>query len=231
VNNSLEVEHLSVSFGEHQVIRDLSFSLENGTSLAVIGPNGAGKTVLFQALIGSVPCQGTIRWAPNVRIGYVPQKLDLERDMPVTGNDFLQARAKLSRVTQVDIARILNFCGLSPLVLRSPIGTLSGGQFQRLLIAFALLGNPSVLMLDEPTAGVDEPGQKQLNDLISNLQQERGMTVLFISHELSVVYRYATHVLCLGRGSTCFGSPQKELTAEKLRDIYGSPIDYHVHEH
>jgi zinc transport system ATP-binding protein len=230
VNHILEVENLSVRFGDQQVLRALSFSLTEGSSLAVIGPNGAGKTVLFQALIGSIPCEGSVRWAPGVRIGYVPQKLDLERDVPITGADFLEARAKLARVSQTEMARILELCGIANGVKQNPIGTLSGGQFQRLLIAFALLGNPSVLMLDEPTAGVDEPGQKQLNELISHLQQQRGLTVLFISHELSVVYRYATHVLCLGRGHTCFGVPRKVLTPELLLDIYGSPVDYHVHD-
>ena len=96
MSNVLEVEHLSVRFGKVEVLTDLSFSVPAGTSLAVIGPNGAGKTVLFQALIGSAPSEGTIRWAPDVRLGYVPQKLDLERDVPITGADFLRARAKLT---------------------------------------------------------------------------------------------------------------------------------------
>ena len=231
VNHALEVDHLSVRFGEHQVLKDLSFNLEHGSSLAVIGPNGAGKTVLFQALIGSVSCEGNVQWAPDVSIGYVPQKLDLDRDVPVAGTDFLKARASIAHVSQSYIARVLELVGISAEVARIPIGELSGGQFQRLLIAFALLGNPTVLMLDEPTAGIDEPGQKQLNELINRLQEERGLTVLFISHELSVVYRYATHVLCLGRGTTCFGSPRKILTPQLLLDIYGSPVDYHVHEH
>jgi ABC-type Mn2+/Zn2+ transport system ATPase subunit len=85
-------------------------------------------------------------------------------------------------------------------------------------------------MLDEPTAGVDEPGQKQLNDLVNHLRDERGLTVLFISHELSVVYHYATNVLCLGRGRACFGPPRKILTPDLLCEIYGTPVDYHVHE-
>src|SRR5579871_1554814 len=93
----LEVNHLSIGFGKVEVLTDLSFSVAKGSSLAVIGPNGAGKTVLFQALIGSLPFKGTVRWARDVRIGYVPQKLDLERDVPITGMDFLQARSKLTQ--------------------------------------------------------------------------------------------------------------------------------------
>jgi zinc transport system ATP-binding protein len=231
VDSIVEVEHLSVRFGALEVLKDLSFQVAKGNSLAVIGPNGAGKTVLFQALIGSVPSEGSLRWAPGVRIGYVPQKLDIERDVPITGMDFLRARASLVRGSDSDIARILDMVGISKEMSNAMIGTLSGGQFQRLLVGFALLGDPSVLMLDEPTAGIDEPGQKQLNELIRHLQAERGLTVLFISHELSVVYQYATEVLCLGQKRACLGAPRKILTPELLLEIYGTPIDYHVHDH
>jgi ABC-type Mn2+/Zn2+ transport system ATPase subunit len=88
-----------------------------------------------------------------------------------------------------------------------------------------------VLLLDEPTAGVDEPGQERLNELVRRLQQEQGLTVLFISHELSVVYRYATDVLCLSRDRVCVGPPKTVLTPHLLHEMYGSPLDYHVHDH
>jgi zinc transport system ATP-binding protein len=110
-----------------------------------------------------------------------------------------------------------------------PIGALSGGQFQRLLVAAALLGHPTVLILDEPTAGVDEPGQDTLNHTIERLREERGLTILFISHDLSVVYRYATNVLCLSHGFACFGPPTQILTPERLQELYGAPLTYHVH--
>lgn len=231
MDNTLEVDHLSVRFGDVEVLKDLSFQVAKGSSLAVIGPNGAGKTVLFRALIGAVPFDGTIRWMPGARIGYVPQKLDLERDVPITGMDFLRARARLTRTPDAHIAHALDLVGISRKVCEGMIGTLSGGQFQRLLIGFALLGDPSVLMLDEPTGGIDEPGQKRLNELIRRLQEERGLTVLFISHELSVVYQYATDVLCLGHRRACFGPPRKILTPDLLYEIYGAPVDYHVHDH
>ena len=229
METALEVEHLSVRFGETAVLTDLSFSVAKGSSLAVIGPNGVGKTVLFQALIGSLPIEGAVRWATGVRIGYVPQKLDLERDVPVTGMDFLRARTRMAGESDAKIMRILHLVDIPPNVAAKSIGALSGGQFQRLLIAFALLGDPTVLLLDEPTAGIDEPGQKRLHDLIRNLQ-EQGLTVLFISHELSVVFRYASNVLCLGHKRACFGQPRDVLTPEMLREIYGAPVVFHEHD-
>lgn len=230
MENVLEVNHLSVQFGATRVLSDLSFQVSRGSSLAIIGPNGAGKTVLFRALIGAIPFAGGLQWAPGVRIGYVPQKLDLERDLPVTGADFLRARAALAGEPSVNVARVLSSVGVSPAIAQQPIGTMSGGQFQRLLVAFALVGDPNVLLLDEPTAGVDEPGQERLNELVHRLQEDRGLTVLFISHELSVVYRYATNVLCLSRARASFGPPRTILTPELLDQIYGAHMEYHVHD-
>ena len=186
--------------------------------------------MLFRALIGAIPFAGSLQWAPGVRLGYVPQKLDLERDLPVTGLDFLRARAALAGEPAANVERILGSVGVSQAVAQQPIGTMSGGQFQRLLVAFALVGGPNVLLLDEPTAGVDEPGQERLNELVHRLQQDRGLTVLFISHELSVVYRYATNVLCLSRALASFGPPRAILTPELLDQVYGTHMDYHVHD-
>jgi zinc transport system ATP-binding protein len=228
--DALTVEHLIIRLGGTEIVRDLSFAVPQGTSLAVIGPNGSGKTVLFRALVGALPYEGSVRWAAGARIGYVPQKLDLERDLPITGRDLLRARARLARVSSADVDRALGRVGLGPDVLDQLVGTFSGGQFQRLLIAVALLGNPTVLLLDEPTAGVDEPGQERLYDTVRRLQAEEGVTALVISHELSVVSRYATNVLCLSRDHPCFGIPRKVLTPENLSQVYGAPVGLFVHD-
>lgn len=219
----LQVQELGVSFDHTPILSDLSFAVEEGESVAIVGPNGAGKTVLFRALIGTLPHQGTVRWAPGTRIGYVPQKLDLERDLPLTGWDLLHARHKLSP-TPRDIEWALERVDLQR-EARLPIGALSGGQFQRLLFALALVGRPNVLLLDEPTAGVDLPGQERLTAI---LQDER-LTVLHISHDLSVVFRTSDHVLCLSRRKAWYGTPRTILTPERLREVYGAPVDFHVH--
>jgi zinc transport system ATP-binding protein len=225
----LEVEHLSVSFARTQVFGDLSFSVSEGDALAVIGPNGSGKTVLFKALIGAIPFGGSIRWAAGTRIGYVPQKLDLERDLPITGDDFLRAKAAVLKAPGDEVRRAIDLVNLPPALAAMPIGTLSGGQFQRLLLAFALLGHPTVLLCDEPTAGVDEPGEEGLYAMIHRLQQQQGLTVVLISHELNIVYRYATSVLCLSRGRATIGPPLEILTPERLQEVYGTPMKFHHH--
>lgn len=227
---ALSVRHLTVRFGRAEVIRDLSFDVRQGSSVAIIGPNGSGKTVLLRALIGAIPHEGSVHWADGARIGYVPQKLDLERDLPVTGGDLLRARARLADTPPGAIERALVRVELGRDVLSTPIGTLSGGQFQRLLVAFALLADPTVLLLDEPTAGVDEPGQLRLNETVRKLQMEHGVTVLMISHELSVVYRYASEVLCLSRDHRCFGLPQQVLTPEILAEVYDQPVGFFRHD-
>ncbi|HTT67319.1 MAG TPA: metal ABC transporter ATP-binding protein [Gemmatimonadales bacterium] len=228
--NALEVEHLTVHFGASPALNDLSFSVPAGAALAVIGPNGAGKTVLFRALVGAIPCEGVVRWAPGTRLGYVPQKLDLERNLPITGRDLLGARARIGHSPPAAARDSLSRLSLPTSVLDTPIGMLSGGQFQRLLMAFALLGGPTVLLLDEPTAGVDEPGQEQLTEAVHRLQEEQGVTVLMISHDLTVVYRYASAVLCLSPEYRCFGVPKSVLTPDTLTQLYGAPVGLHIHD-
>ena len=230
MTSALEVSNLSVELGGTRIVHDLTFAVPRGSALAVIGPNGAGKTVLFRALIGALPYQGTVRWASGTRIGYVPQKLDIERDLPLTGRDFLRAKAAVSGASAGDLDRALHEVNLAPRIAERPIGALSGGQFQRLLLAFALVGRPTVLLFDEPTAGVDEPGEERLYEMIHRVQDEEHLTVLLISHELSLVYRFADSVLCLSLDHPCFGPPDEVLTPERIESVYGAPLRYHHHQ-
>jgi zinc transport system ATP-binding protein len=227
---ALEVDHLAIRFGTTEIFRDLSFKVPLGSSLVVIGPNGGGKTVLFRALIGSLPYQGSIRWAPGTKLGYVPQKLDIERSLPLTGNDLLHAKAAITKSTSKVLLGALERVGLSFDTLNTSIGALSGGQFQEVLLAFALIGNPNVLLLDEPTAGVDAPSRDRMYRLMKKLQEESGLTAILISHDLSVVARSATNVLCLSRSNSCFGPPKTILDPELLSRMYGMPVGFHVHD-
>src|ERR1700730_4837929 len=129
MDTALEVDDLSVSFAGTGILRSLRFQVTRGSTVAIIGPNGAGKTVLLRALIGAIPFTGTIRWAPGIRFGYVPQKLDLVRDVPITGADFLHAKASLNGYATERTGDLLRSVGLSERASRQPIGSLSGGQF------------------------------------------------------------------------------------------------------
>ena len=228
--SALEVEHLSVALDDVSVLRDLSFVVHRGTTLAIIGPNGAGKTVLLRALIGALPSTGIVRWAPRTRIGYVPQKLDLERDLPITAFDLLHAKADVCTSSPHDVLEALRLVELPTAVASRTIGRLSGGEFQRVLLAFALMGQPTALLFDEPTAGLDQPGVHAVYSLIGKLQRQRSLTVVLISHDLSIVYEHADNVLCLSHAYTFFGPPTEALTPERLSEAYGGEIRFHDHD-
>lgn len=226
----LNVSGLNVSFDGEPALKNLNFSLDKGDALAVIGPNGAGKTVFLRALLGMVLYDGKIAWAEGTHIGYVPQKIDADRHLPVNFKNLLAAKTALLHLAHTDVDNVIGTIGLNKNILETPVGHLSGGEFQRALIAFALLGKPSVLILDEPTASIDKPGEEQVYELVHRLQDKYNMTVILVSHDLSFVYRYATKVLCLSRSGLCFGSPEEALTPAMLEKLYG-PHKYYHHFH
>ncbi|MCX6702535.1 MAG: ATP-binding cassette domain-containing protein, partial [Candidatus Wolfebacteria bacterium] len=136
----LRVKNLSVSFGDQKVVEDVSFSVEKGESLAIIGPNGAGKTVLFKAILGLLPHEGEIVWQPGAKIGYVPQKIDFDRYLPLTVEDFLRAKTNALGLPQKEIEKNFGMVGFKKENLKMALGHLSFGQFQKVLILFALIG-------------------------------------------------------------------------------------------
>ena len=228
----LEVTHASITFDDGPVVRDVSFALEEGDSLAIIGPNGAGKTVFLRALLGSIkPTSGAITWAAHAKIGYVPQKIDADRHLPINFINLLAAKAHVIDASQADIDDVVRTVGLDERIMHTPVGHLSGGQFQRALIAFALLGRPNVLILDEPTASIDKPGEERMYELIHRLQDDHGITVVLVSHDLSFVYRYATKVLAMNRNEISFGAPDEALTPQALEALYGPHKYYHHFQH
>jgi zinc transport system ATP-binding protein len=233
VNPILSVSNLKVSFGSRTVIRGLSFEVQRGDCLAVIGPNGSGKTVLLKALLhlvaGQSETHGEIHWTENVRLGYVPQKVAADRQLPLTARDLLEAKSKFLRLPPTAMNLVASEVGLTAELLDTPIGVLSGGQFQKVLIAFALLGDPNVLLFDEPTASLDELTEERVYESLHTLQKDRGLTLILVSHDLSVVYRYATKVLCLSKVRTCMGSPREILTPQLLEEVYSAPAKYYQH--
>lgn len=226
----LKISNLSVAFDDEMVIKNLNFALDAGDTLAVIGPNGAGKSVFLRALLGMVPYDGTIAWASRTHIGYVPQKIDADRHLPINFHNLLAAKATTLKLPKAAIGATVHTVGLDKKTMETSVGHLSGGQFQRALIAFALLGKPNVLILDEPTASIDKPGEEQMHELVHRLQDKYEMTVIVVSHDLSFVYRYATKVFCLNRTGLCFGAPEEALTPKVLEELYG-PHKYFHHFH
>lgn len=229
----LSVTDLTVAFGSHTVIQGLTFEVNQGQAVAIIGPNGAGKTVLLKALLNLIPYRGQIQWSQGARLGYVPQKIVADRQLPVSARDFLAAKTRFLKLPSKELEQVSAEIGLTTQLLGANIGTLSGGQFQKLLIAFALLGGPNVLLFDEPTASLDELTEERIYELLNYLQKKRGMTILLASHDLSVVYRNANLVLCLSKGKPCMGPPKEILTPAMLQELYSAPPLYyrHINEH
>jgi len=227
----LSVTNLTVAFGSHAIVEDLSFKVNQGDGVAIIGPNGAGKTVLLKALLGLIPYRGEIRWSQRVRLGYVPQKIVADRQLPLSARDFLSAKVRFLKLPGNELERVSTELSLTEQLLDANIGTLSGGQFQKVLIAFALLGGPNVLLVDEPTASLDELSEERIYELLQSLQKKNGMTILLVSHDLSVVYRNADFVLCLSKGKPCMGPPKEILTPAMLEELYAAPPRYYQHTH
>ena len=229
----LSVTDLTVQLDGRTILSDLSFELAEGDLLAVIGPNGAGKTVLLRALLRMLPHRGEIQWTKGVRIGYVPQRVAADRQLPLSALDLLTAKARFLGLGQKEICRIASAAELTPELLNTNLGILSGGQFQKVLMALALLGEPDVILFDEPTASLDELTEERVYELLHRLMEQTRVSVILVSHDLSVVYRYATRVLCIGKGAPCFGPPKEVLTPAALEALYSAPPKYyqHLHEH
>ncbi len=224
----VKAEQVSVSFPSGPAIADISFEINRGDFLALIGPNGSGKTVLVRALLGSLKHQGSVTWAKGVKIGYVPQQVDLDRYVSLTLEDFLKLKVRILHLKNTEVERVISLVGLPEKILKSQIRFLSGGQLQRGLVAFALLGNPDIIFLDEPTASIDVAGEEQVYETLHRLQDESNLTVVLISHELDLVSRYATKILCINREMVCYGDPSLSLKTDVIEKLYGTSA--HVHK-
>ncbi|MCK0553946.1 zinc ABC transporter ATP-binding protein ZnuC [Pantoea ananatis] len=199
------LENVSISFDQRQVLSGVSLELHPGKILTLLGPNGAGKSTLVRVVLGLLtPSSGRVSRSAGLRIGYVPQKLHIDPTLPVTVERFM----RLSRgARNKDILPALKRVQAGHL-LTSPLQKLSGGETQRVLLARALLNQPQLLVLDEPTQGVDVNGQVALYDLINQLRHELNCAVLMVSHDLHLVMAKTDEVLCLNHHICCSGTPE-----------------------
>lgn len=218
MTNLVELEHIAVTFGQRTVLKDISLSLAPGRIMTLLGPNGAGKSTLVRVVLGLVePARGRLKRADGLRIGYVPQKLHLDVTLPLTVDRFMRLRPGVKKgdilpaLQRVQAAHLLN----------APMQKLSGGENQRVLLARALLNSPQLLVLDEPTQGVDVNGQLALYNLIDTLRHELGCGVLMVSHDLHLVMAKTDEVLCLNHHICCSGTPEAVSVHPEFISMFG----------
>lgn len=228
----VQAENLSVRHGALSVLHSVDLTINPGEIVTIVGPNGSGKSTLLRALVGAIrPTGGRITTAPGLRIGYVPQTLHIDPTLPLTVARFLNLPVRVSRARQTQALRV---AGAADLANRQ-MSQLSGGQFQRVLLARALLNDPQLLVLDEPTQGLDQPGSAAFYQQIETVRNELGCAVLMVSHELHVVMAASDRVICLNGHVCCAGAPEHVAQAEEYRALFGSgtggALALYRHEH
>lgn len=209
---------LALHYEGRQVLRDIDFAIDKGEIVTIVGPNGSGKTSFLRALLGVIPISaGKITRAKGLRVGYVPQRLHLDPALPLSVARFLSLPERRSHA---EISATLAQVG-TPEIARQDMTQLSGGQFQRVLLARALLSRPDILLLDEPTAGLDQPGVAAFYRLIEEVRAALGCAVLSISHDLHVVMSASDRVICLNGHICCQGTPKVVRSAPEYRALFG----------
>lgn len=230
----ISLQGAGVRKGERWLIRDVDLSVNPGEIVSLIGPNGSGKSTTLKAAIGLMELQeGSAHKQPHLRIGYVPQKLTIDATFPLTVDRLMRMAGEYGAD---EIADILTKVGMQD-HLNSPVHGLSGGEFQRVLLARAMISKPDLLVLDEPAQGVDYAGEAALYQLISQFREETGCGILLISHDLHVVMAQTDRVLCLNGHVCCTGSPQSVANSPKYRELFGAQaaasfaLYQHNHDH
>lgn len=222
----LAVENVSVAFDGRNILEHISFTVQPEEVLAVIGPNGSGKTVLLKTLIGLIkPARGRITWSPRARVGYLPQRFQVDRHLPMTVREFLRLKPTFTR----PLEEALHLTRLTRGTLGKHLAHLSGGELQKVLLAWSIMDNPNLLLFDEPTENVDVVGQESIYSILHDLQDSLHVAVVLVSHDLHIVYRYATQVICINKRMVCSGIPHEVLTTERLSELYGDHAFFHHH--
>ena len=226
------INGLTVKHGTHQALANVALTIDKGEIVTIVGPNGSGKSTLLRCIIGAMtPDSGTILKAAGMRIGYVPQKLAIDATMPLTAARFLSLPKRRSAAHVQEALQQVGADGLQD----RPMAGLSGGQFQRVLLARALMDKPDLLILDEPTTGLDQPGSADLYTQIEQVRRDTGAAVLMVSHELHVVMSASDRVVCLNGHVCCHGTPEIVASAPEYRALFGTgthgALALYRHEH
>jgi zinc transport system ATP-binding protein len=234
----VEVQDLTVILGDSTILENVPLTIDEGEIVALIGPNGAGKTTLLKAVLGLLPIRsGTVRLfgkpptglgADRDRLGYVPQRLEIDRAIPVTVTELIGIYTPKRYYSRESARKALAEVEAERLIDRQ-VGKLSGGELQRVMIAMNLLRDPKILFLDEPATGIDREGERLFYDILESLRKERKMAVLMVSHDISVVYRFASRVVCINRRLMCQGTPSEILNDENLEHLYGHATAVYEH--
>jgi zinc/manganese transport system ATP-binding protein len=231
LTEAVTLKNVNVSFDGKWVLRDLSFSVESGEFLGIIGPNGSGKTTLMRVLLSMLkPQEGTVKIENDSRIGYVPQSRQIDPDTPLSARNFVSLglphkfRPWLSLQDRTIVEEALELTN-SIDYADKPIGKLSGGQRQRLFLAQALVRNPHILLLDEPTSNLDPGAQETIASVVDQVRRERGITVLFVSHDVNLISRYADKILYMTKDSYAIGAVEEIMQSSVLSKLYGMPVE------
>lgn len=214
----LKVSNLGVKLQNQILLEHISFNAKKGTTLAILGPNGAGKTILLKTLLNLVPYTGAIEWKEKVKIGYVPQYVAVS-DIPMSVREFL------SIGNGFDVENSLKKVKLNDnSILNKRLGVLSGGQLRRVLIAWALNDNPNVLLLDEPTTGVDMDSEEPIYLMLNEIKKTQKITIFLITHNIHIVQEYADDLLAINKCITFCGPSEEIAKPEIQRQIYGETV-------
>lgn len=225
---------LGVTLAGKTVLHSVDFDIEPGEIVTLVGPNGSGKTTMLRALVGAIPHQrGTVQRAAGLRIGYVPQKLAIDASLPLSVRRFLSLPTRQNAERTAQALAQAGVAGLAD----QQMSQLSGGQFQRVLLARALLGDPQILVLDEATQGLDQTGSAAFYTKIEEMRASLNCAVLMVSHELHVVMSASDRVLCLNGHVCCAGTPEVVASAPEYRALFGTgthgalALYRHTHDH
>ena len=223
-NYVLDVSNLGVRLQGKTILDDINFKIKKATIISIIGPNGSGKTTLFRALLNLVPYSGTIKWSSDVRIGYVPQSL-VATDLPITVGEFLKLKVR------TNFQSSLRAVGLESEILSQGLASLSGGELQRVLIAWAILDDPDILLFDEPTSGVDVGSEEPIYKKVKDLKDTLGITILLITHNLHIAMHYSDYILALNKRMLYLGEAGSTTHSKLISLMYGEEIAIPELEH